>query len=268
MTTTTSLFEITQGSFSYDHTTILANLEFSLKKGIFYGLIGPNGSGKSTLIDLLMGTRKFSTGTITLNSKPINRYSRHELALHLALVPQDISIGFEYSVYDIVLMGRHPHIPRFSRPSTTDLTIVDHALQLLDVAHLKDRLITRLSGGEKQRVIVARALAQQTDVLMLDEATSNLDIEHTIQIMRVLKERVHNSENTIIAAIHDLNLAAAFCDELLVLHNQTLHTIGPVNSVLTVDLLKTVFSVNGKILQGATHPRIEYEMHSTNATTI
>ncbi len=268
MTTTTSLFEISKGSFSYGNITILANLEFSLKKGIFYGLIGPNGSGKSTLIDLLMGTRKFSTGTITLNSKPINRYSRHELALHLALVPQDISIGFEYSVYDIVLMGRHPHIPRFSQPSTTDLTIVDHALQLLDVAHLKDRLITRLSGGEKQRVIVARALAQQTDVLMLDEATSNLDIEHTIQIMRVLKERVHNSENTIIAAIHDLNLAAAFCDELLVLHNQTLHTIGPVNSVLTVDLLKTVFSVNGKILQGATHPRIEYEMHSTNATTI
>lgn len=268
MTSTTSLFQISQGSFSYDDTIILTNLEFSLKKGIFYGLIGPNGSGKSTLIDLLMGTRKFSSGTITLNSKPINSYSRHELALQLALVPQDISIGFDYSVYDIVLMGRHPHIPRFSQPSTADLRIVDHVLRLLDVAHLKDRLITRLSGGEKQRVIVARALAQQTNVLMLDEATSNLDIEHTIQIMRVLKERVQNSENTIIAAIHDLNLAAAFCDELLVLHNKTIHTIGPVNSVLTVDLLKTVFSVNGKILQDVSHPRIEFEMHTSNAATI
>ena len=268
MTSTTSLFEISAGSFSYGETTILSNLKFSLKKGKFYGLIGPNGSGKSTLIDLLMGTRKLSTGTISLNSIPLNSYSRHELALRLALVPQDISIGFEYSVYDIVLMGRHPHIPRFSQPAETDLKIVDHVLHLLDVAHLKDRLITRLSGGEKQRVIVARALAQQTSVLMLDEATSNLDIEHTIQIMRVLKERVQNSENTIIAAIHDLNLAAAFCDELLVLHNKTLHTIGPVNSVLTVELLKTVFSVNGKILRDTSHPRIEYEMHSIDAATI
>ncbi len=268
MKSSASLFEISQGCFNYGENSILTNLEFSLNEGVFYGLIGPNGSGKSTLIDLLMGTRRFTSGAINLDSKPLDNFTRRELALRLALVPQEISVGFEYSVYDIVLMGRHPHIPRFSQPSVTDVEVVDQALQLLDVAHLNNRSITHLSGGEKQRVIVARALAQQTRVLMLDEATSNLDIEHTIKIMRVLKEKVQVSGNTIIAAIHDLNLAAAFCDELLVLHNKTLHTIGPVSSVLTMDLLRDVFSVNGKIFHNNGHPRIEFEMLNVHTATI
>lgn len=268
MTESTSLFELFQGYFRYGDHDIFTDLDFSLKKGIFYGLIGPNGSGKSTLIDVLMGTKKLRSGRINYNSKPLNSYSRRELALQLALVPQQLFMGFEYSVYDIVLMGRHPHIPRFSRPCSTDLEIVEHFLQLLDVEHLKDRPVTQLSGGEKQRVVVARAMAQQTNVLLLDEATSNLDIEHTIQIMRVLKEKVQNSENTIIAAIHDLNLAAAFCDELIVLHDKSIHSLGPITTVLTEELLHEVFSVSGKIIYDETCPRIDYEMIPKDAATI
>lgn len=255
-----TIFRVENCTFSYDNTDILANISFQLLPGKFYGLIGPNGSGKSTLINLLMNTLQPATGKIYLHNRQLSSYSRRTLAQHLALVPQDIVIGFDFSVYDIVLMGRHPHIPRFCHPSKEDLAIVDQTLKLLDIEYLKERTVTHLSGGERQRVIVARALAQNTDVLLLDEATSNLDIEHTIEILRVLRGKITTSGNTVIAAIHDLNLAAAFCDELLVLHNKELYTIGPVQSVLTNIMLKEVFSVNARVYQSQQHPRIEYEL--------
>lgn len=254
------LFKVKNGSFSYGASSVLQNLSFKLRKGKFYGLIGPNGSGKSTLIDLLMGIRELGSGELVFCGKPINRYRRRDLARHLALVPQNINVGFDFSVHAIVLMGRHPHIPRFSQPSHQDLELVEKTLVLLDIHHLRERSITNLSGGERQRVIVARALAQDTDVLMLDEATSNLDIQHTIDIMRVLRNRVEQTELTVVAAIHDLNLAAAFCDELLVLKNKTLHLSGPVRSILTADLVKEVFSVEATIDNHDGYPRIAFDM--------
>ncbi len=256
------LYIVENCSFRYGTTEILKDLNLNLKPGKFYGLIGPNGSGKSTLISLLMGVRQPYSGKIIFTDKPIQSYNQRTLAQHISLVPQDISIGFDFSVYDIVLMGRHPHIPRFARPTQNDLNIVNDALDLLDITQIKHRPVTHLSGGEKQRVIVARALAQNTEVLMLDEATSNLDIEHTIEILRVLRERVDTSGKTVIAALHDLNLAAAFCDELLVLKDAILHDSGPIQKVLNTALLEEVFSVKGRICSNGTHPRIEYEMLS------
>lgn len=257
---TVPLYEIHDGCFKYGNITVLQNLTFQLTPGKFYGLIGPNGSGKSTLIDLLMGTRPLYSGQLTFQGKKLCRYKRRHLALHLALVPQHIFMGFEFSVYDIVLMGRHPHIPRFCHPTHRDIEIVDWALKQLDIEELKYRPVSHLSGGEKQRVIVARALAQDTAVLLLDEATSNLDIKHTLGILRVLRGKVRNGEKTIIAAIHDLNFAAAFCDELLVLHNSNLYALGAVRDVLTADLLQRVFSVSGKVIQTPHHPIVEYRM--------
>lgn len=257
------LYIVENCSFRYGTNEILKALNFNLEQGKFYGLIGPNGSGKSTLINLLMGTRLPSSGNIIFKNTPIQSYNQRTLAQHISLVPQDISIGFDFSVYDIVLMGRHPHIPRFHRPAQNDLDIVTDVLDLLDISHIKHRPVTHLSGGEKQRVIVARALAQNTEVLMLDEATSNLDIEHTIEILRVLRKRVRESGKTVIAALHDLNLAAAFCDELLVLKDTILHNSGPIQKVLNTALLEEVFSVKGKVCYNGTHPRIEYEMLSS-----
>ena len=254
------VFHVENCTFCYSNTDVLNTISFHLFPGKFYGLIGPNGSGKSTLINLLMGTLQPAEGKVYFRRKLLNTFSRRNLAQHLALVPQDIVIGFDFSVYDIVLMGRHPHVPRFCHPSKEDLAIVDRTLKLLDIEYLKERTVTHLSGGERQRVIVARALAQNTSVLMLDEATSNLDIEHTIEILRVLRNRIKTSGNTVIAAIHDLNLAAAFCDELLVLHDKRLYTIGPVQRVLTDTMLKEVFSVNAKVYQSKQHPRIEYDL--------
>lgn len=257
------LFSVADGVFGYGSQIVFENLNFSLQSGVFYGLIGPNGSGKSTLIDLLMGTQILDNGTITFKSTPLKNYRRGDLAKHLALVPQHITVGFDFNVYDIVLMGRHPYIPRFSKPSSHDLNIVHEVLQLLDIGHLKNRQVTNLSGGEKQRVIVARALAQDTEVLMLDEATASLDIHHTIEIMRVLRQKVRNSSSTIIAAVHDLNLAAAFCDELLVLKDGKLYDMGPAKTILTTELLQDVFAVNGTISHTGDYPIIEYQMHPT-----
>lgn len=257
------IFEIKDGQFSYGKTTILQDLNFSLQQKKFYGLIGPNGSGKSTMINLLMATNTLQSGTIKFRSTPLESFSRRQLAKHLALVPQNITVGFDYSVHDIVLMGRHPHIPRFSPPSEKDLKIVSHAIKLLDIEHLKKRPVTQLSGGEKQRVIVARALAQDTEVLVLDEATSNLDIEHSLEIMRILRNLVDSKNTTVIAAIHDLNLASAFCDDLIVLNNTAVYDIGPVKAVLTTALLHDVFSVDATISHNTFHnyPRIEYNMY-------
>jgi iron complex transport system ATP-binding protein len=256
------IFSIHDGWFGYQKTPVLENIHLSLSKGKFYGLIGPNGSGKSTLLDLLTATIKPDQGTVAFKDRPMASYRRPELARMLALVPQDFTLGFDYTVFDVVLMGRHPHIPRFSSPSGKDLDLVEEALAIMDITTLRDRIVTHLSGGEKQRVVVARALAQDTEVLVLDEATSNLDIRHTIEIMRVIYRRVAKKAVTVVAAIHDLNLAAAFCDELIVLQDGKIVTSGPVNEILTDQLIREVFSVESHVNYNSDTltPRIEYDL--------
>lgn len=256
------LLSLSNGSFSYGRSQILTDLSLTIEEGKFYGLIGPNGSGKSTLIDILMGISSLNEGNVLHKGIPLNTFRKRELAKHLALVPQSVNIGFEFTVYEIVLMGRHPHIARFNQPSETDYAIVDEAIKLLDISTLKNRPVTQLSGGEKQRVIVARAIAQDTKVLMLDEATSNLDIEHTLEIMRVLHQKVRNTQKTVIAAIHDLNLAAAFCDEIIVLKDGKICNFGPVEDILTVTLINDVFSVKADVIHHNNHIRIEFEMNT------
>jgi iron complex transport system ATP-binding protein len=257
-----SLFSIHDGWFGYKKYPVLENINLSLAKGKFYGLIGPNGSGKTTLLDLLTTAAQPDRGTVFFKDRPVATYRRQELARMLALVPQDFTLGFDYTVFDVVLMGRHPHIPRFSNPTGKDLDLVEEALAIMDIAALRDRVVTDLSGGEKQRVVVARALAQDTEVLILDEATSNLDIRHTIEIMRVIYGRVAEKAVTVVAAIHDLNLAAAFCDELIVLQNGKVHACGPVNEILTDQLIREVFTVEGHVYHNSETltPRVEYDL--------
>jgi ABC-type cobalamin/Fe3+-siderophores transport system ATPase subunit len=262
MTSSQSLFSLQEVWFGYKKTQVLENINLTLAKGKFYGLIGPNGSGKTTLLDLLTATTKPDRGVITLKGRPLSTFSRLELARMLALVPQDFILGFDYTVFDIVLMGRHPHIPRFASPSGRDLDLVEEALAVMDIATLRDRVVTDLSGGERQRVVVARALAQDTEVLILDEATSNLDIRHTIEIMKVISNRVATKALTVVAAVHDLNLAAAFCDEIIVLRNGEIICCGPVHKILTDTLIREVFSVDSHVSYHpeTLTPRIEYDL--------
>jgi len=241
------LFQLTDLSFAYRKNLVLNAIDLQLKRGKFYGVIGGNGSGKSTLLELLMRTLSPLSGTITYQNKSLADYSRQNLATRLALVPQHFSMDFEYRVKDVVLMGRHPHIPRFSSPSGHDIKTVKHAMETMDILHLQNRPVIALSGGELQRVVMARALAQETEVLILDEATSNLDVQHTIAIMQIISKRVQEKGLTVIAAIHDLNLAAAFCDDCLVLKDGHIYANDTVDAIFTADLLQTVFAVNASV---------------------
>ncbi len=240
----TPIFAINNLSAAYGARDVLHDLSFALEPGMFYGLIGPNGSGKTTLLDLMLANLTPRQGSILFNGQPVDQYSRRELARQIALVPQDFRINFDFTVFEVVMMGRHPHIPRFANPNATDLDLVDRVLTELEIIDLQDRLVTQLSGGEKQRVIVARALAQDTPVLVLDEATSNLDIQHSLSIFQVLKKRCVEQGATIIAAIHDLNFAAAYCDGIILLNQGRLVTIGPPREVLNNERLHEVFAID------------------------
>ncbi len=238
----TDLFCLQNVSYAYGSKTVLQNLSCTLKENVFYGLVGPNGSGKTTLLDLLLGN-KMESGKITFRNRPLSGYSHQELAREMALVPQEFNINFDFTVQEVVMMGRHPHIPRFANPDDKDQRIVQRIMADLEISELQHRLLTKLSGGEKQRVIVARALAQDTPVLILDEATANLDIHHSIKILQTIKCLAKNRGGTVIAAIHDLNLAAAYCDIIIMLDHGQVAQIGPPNETLTPDLINRIFGI-------------------------
>ena len=240
------LFDIKNMSFAYGEKEVLHNLSFSLEKGLFHGLVGPNGSGKTTLIDLLLANIAPSSGAVEFKEKEVSSYRRGPLAQEIALVPQEFIINFDFTVFEVVLMGRHPYIPRFANPSSTDIDIVNDVITILGIEQLKDRYITQLSGGEKQRVVVARALAQSTPILLLDEATSSLDIQHSIQIFKVLKDKVKRLQTTVVAAIHDLNFAAAYCDSIILLNHGHIITMGSPEKVLTPEYLSDIFNIQSK----------------------
>jgi len=239
-------FEIRDLSCGHGERLVLEGVSLTLEPGLFYGLAGPNGSGKTTLLDHMLGNRQPVKGSILFQGREVSDYPKQELAQRSSLVPQEFQMSFEFTILDVVMMGRHPYIPRFGVPSSQDLQIVRQAMALMDISHLEDRSITCLSGGEKQRTIVARALAQDTGVLIMDEATSSLDISHTIGIMDVVRQRVKSRGDTVIAAIHDLNLAAAYCDRIILLNNQGVAGYGPTAQVLNQERIREVFGVESR----------------------
>lgn len=240
--------EIHQATFSYGQLRCLDTIDLRLDSGFFYGLIGPNGSGKSTLLDLISGYLQPENGSITLNDKPVSNYRRSSLARLLTLVPQSFAFNFDFNVYETVLMGRHPHIDRFSNPTEEDHNKVRAALETLEVDRLADRSIRHLSGGEKQRVTVARALAQDTEYILLDEVTANLDVNHAISIMKTLKNLTAQGR-TVIAALHDLNMALAFCDRVIVLNDGKLHAYGNAAEIVNSGMVADIYQVSSDILK-------------------
>ena len=230
-------------SYAYGDNAVLRDVSMALEPGRFYGLLGPNGSGKTTLLDLLIANRHPSAGSVFLHDRELGSYFRQELARLMALVPQEFGLGFDFRVSEVVLMGRHPHIPRFASPGSLDLALSHGAMVDLEIDHLSERLMTALSGGEKQRVVAARALAQDTPLLIMDEATANLDIQHTIQIFQVARRKVEEG-GIVLAAIHDLNLAAAFCDEIFLLKEGCLHAAGAPEEILVPAMIEEVFGID------------------------
>ena len=230
-------------SFAYDSDRIIKNIDCSFVSGNFYSIIGPNGSGKTTLLDLISGFLKPCTGHIDIDKAPILSLSTKKIAKKIALVSQDYIINFPFSVKDVVMMGRHPYIPRFSNPSSIDLEKVNLMMEITGILHLQDRKINELSGGERQRCVFARALCQETEVLLLDEAFSNMDINHTLQMLGIVKQSVKEKNNLVISVFHDLNLASSWSDALLMLKQGEIKAFGNSQDVLTQQTIKDVFNV-------------------------
>lgn len=235
-------FNLHNVSFAYDHDMTIKHINCSFVSGNFYSIIGPNGSGKTTLLDLMSGFLTPCTGHINIDQMPILSLTKKELAKKIALVSQDYIINFPFSVKDVVMMGRHPYISRFSHPSTSDRKKVVKMMEITGILHLQDRKINELSGGERQRCVFARALCQDTQILLLDEAFSNMDIRHTLQMLRIVKQSV--KEKIIISVFHDLNLASSWSDALLMLKNGEVQTFGNSQDILTQQAIKDVFNVS------------------------
>ncbi len=230
-------------TFKYDESVILDKIAFSIKKGSFITIIGPNGSGKSTLLKLMTANLMPDSGEMVLWDKALKAYSTKDLARNVAVVPQESNIQYDFTVYDIVLMGRYPHIKRFEREDPEDHDKVKIALLRTNTWHLKDRSINEISGGERQRVIIAKALAQETKVIILDEPTSSLDIHHQLEILDLLKELNEETGVTIIMVLHDINLAARYSQEVVLLHLGNLITIGATEEVITVENLQRAYDI-------------------------
>ncbi len=243
-----ALFTLIDVSFAYGTSPVLQDINLTLQPGKFYGLIGPNGCGKTTFLDLLTGCKKQMTGTVLFQEKDLRSYSKQDLARQLALVPQEFDTGFGFTVEEIVLMGRHPHIYRFSSPSEKDWFFVDQAMESIGIHDLRDRYTNSLSGGQKQRAVVARALAQNTPVLLFDEATSSLDVKYTLQIFNLARELVRDEGRTVIAVIHNLNLAAAYCDYSIFMKNGRIVEHGPTLQTMTTETIAEVFDVQAKVV--------------------
>ena len=223
---------------------ILHDINFQIEKGKIYGILGNNGSGKSTLLKALSRINNIKSGKILIKDKDINHYSSKQLAQTIAVVPQQTNLMFDFSALQIALMGRIPYQKPLYSDSEEDLEIVKQSMQLTNTWHLRDMNAQNLSGGEFQRLIIARALSQQTPILMLDEPISSLDIRHQFDIMELLKKINKETQATILIIIHDLNLALKYCDEVILLNKGELVAKGESKEVLIEENISKHFGIN------------------------
>ena len=228
---------------SYGAREILKGVDIHSENGEFVGLIGPNGSGKSTLLKCIYRILKPNAGQVFLDEEELRAMSIKESARKMGVVAQHNYYNFEFTVREVVMMGRAPHKKALERDNAKDYEIVEEALKTVGMEGFAQRSFSTLSGGEQQRVILARALAQQTPCLILDEPTNHLDITHQLQLMRIVK----NLSATVISAIHDLNIAAMFCDRIYALKEGRIIAQGTPREVLTEDFIRQVYQVDAEI---------------------
>ena len=225
----------------------LRDVSLSIPRGTLTGLLGPNGCGKTTLLKLLSGVLRPEAGDVTLDGRSIPAMPRRAVARQLAVVPQETHPAFEYTVMEMVLMGRHPHLGPFQLEGPSDLSIASDALAATGTAHLAHRSFMTLSGGEKQRVIIASALAQSPDVLLLDEPTASLDLGYQLEVAALLASLNRERGVTIVVATHDLNLAASLCDSLVLLRGGRVLAHGPTRDVLTAPMVRQLYGVEADV---------------------
>jgi iron complex transport system ATP-binding protein len=226
---------------------VVDDVSLSVAQGELTGILGPNGSGKTTLLKMLSGTLTPTAGTIAFDGRPLTAWKRRDLARRIALVPQETHAPFDFTVLDIVLMGRFPHLGAFALEGPADLAIAEQALASTGTSAFAGRPFATLSGGEKQRVVIASALAQSPDLLLLDEPTASLDLGHQLDVQLLLAALNRDRGVTMILSTHDLNLAAALCRHLILLRGGRVIAQGAADAVLTAAAVRELYGVEADI---------------------
>jgi iron complex transport system ATP-binding protein len=236
-------------SFGYrsDSPPILDGVSVEVARGDLLGIIGPNGSGKTTLLKLLAGALAPSAGAVSLEGRALSGWSRRERARRIAYVPQETHSAFDFAVLDIVLMGRFPHLGAFSLEGPEDLEIARRALAATGASAFESRPFSTLSGGEKQRVVIAGALAQSADLLLLDEPTASLDVGHQLEVGALLTRLNREQGVTMVLSTHDLNFAASLCRRLALLRGGRILRCGKTDDVLTADSVRALYDVEADV---------------------
>ena len=239
-----SIIKMAGIDFRYKDAWALRDVSFDVRRGEFLGIIGPNGSGKTTLIRIIDGILVPEKGNISVNRNNIRGMRRRDLARLVAVVPQDSAMIFPFKALEVVMMGRSPHLGMLRFEGDRDFEIARKAMEMTDTISLADRSIDRLSGGERQRVLIARALAQEPEVVLLDESTAFLDIKHQAAFFGLMKTLNRGKGLTVLAATHDINLAAAYCDRIMLLKNGRIRSLGAPGEVITVANIREVYETD------------------------
>ncbi len=234
-------------SGGYGDTLVCSNISFSIEKGEVLSIVGPNGSGKTTLIKLILGLLKKNSGEIVINNQSVVKYSTKELAKHLAYVPQQHTVPFSLTVFEMVIMGRTSFIPLFSKPSKKDEQIVFETLEKLGIRHIAHESYDTLSGGQKQMVLIARSLCQQPDILIMDEPTSNLDFHNQTRVIQTIKN-LANQGFSVIVTSHNLNQPFQYAHKTLIIKDGKTFAFGKTHSVITKENLSSVYELEMDVI--------------------
>ena len=222
-------------------------VSLAVERGSVVGILGPNGSGKTTLLRLLAGALTPASGVVRLEGADLSAMPRRQIARRIAVVPQETHLAFDYTVLEVALMGRYPHLGAFELEGPADLAIVRDALDATGTRGLERRMFPTLSGGEKQRVVIASALAQQADLMLLDEPTASLDLRYQIELVSLLAALNRERGLTLVVATHDLNFAASFCQRLILLRAGQVLAAGATADVLTADRIRSLYGVSADV---------------------
>jgi iron complex transport system ATP-binding protein len=235
------MIEVKSIFFRYHEDWVLQDVSFRVEKGEFIGLIGPNGSGKTTLLKILYRLLSPQNGEVLFELLPLKRMDRKDIAKRIGVVAQETHLLFPFNVMEIVLMGRSPYLGHLMFESEKDLEIARKAMEWTETLPFSERPIDELSGGERKRVFIARALAQEPEVILLDEPTANLDIHHQVDFLDLILTLNRERGLTIIMASHDMNIASEFCDRLILLQEGRVYKIGTPNEVITQENIEQVY---------------------------
>lgn len=244
-----SAVRIEKLTFKYETDEVLRDIDINIPKGSFVGILGPNGSGKTTLLKNICNILKPNGGNILVNNKNVSNIKYKELAKIIAVVHQTSEIQFDFSVFDVVLMGRFPYLSRFQSESKKDMEIAKDAMMSTGIWGLRDKSINEISGGEKQRVMIARALTQQPEILILDEPISHLDIKYQVGILELCKKLNIQNKLTVIMTLHDINLAGRYSDYLILLDKGQIKVMDTPEKVLTKENISNVYDIKVDVLK-------------------